>query len=195
MQVGDQIQILADHIFDEVKARSKCYRRESRWFSYQIPDQDRVEPSPECYGMFQVLSASLERVAKHFGTATDLMADLTCRVSRKLDEMFIVDVVLENKFSADGATQIDVDVRKGLKAVFEQYSGPGKRLLQQKSHHQLLQVCQLLNLARGSAILLKDSLVDPRQSENAREILEEFTIDALTTEQAVKVLNQRVDLQ
>ena len=186
---------MADHIFDEVKARSKCYRREIRWFSYQIPDKERTEPSTECYGMFQVLSASLETVAKHFGSGTDLMADLTCRVSRKLDEMFIVDVVLENKFSADGAAQIDVDVRKGLKAVFEQYAGRLNRSSQQKSHHQLLQVCQLLNLTRGSAILLKDSLVDPRQSENGREILDEFSVDALTTEQAVKVLSQRVDLQ
>ena len=101
--------------------------------------------------------------------------------------------------SPDGAAQIDVDVRKGLRAVFDHYGTTGldrvSQSSQQKSYHQLLQVCQLLNLARGSAILLKDSLTDPKQSENAREILEEFSVDALTAEQAGKVLNQRVDLQ
>ena len=92
------IQIIVDHIFYEVKARSKGYRREIRWFSFKSPDKTRMEPSPESYGMFQVLSASLETVAKYFGTGTELMTDLTCRISRKLDEFFIVDVVLENKF-------------------------------------------------------------------------------------------------
>ena len=92
------IQIIVDHIFYEVKARSKGYRREIRWFSFKSPDKTRMEPSPESYGMFQVLSASLETVAKYFGTGTELMTDLTCRISRKLDEFLIVDVVLENKF-------------------------------------------------------------------------------------------------
>ena len=103
-------------------------------------------------------------------------------------------------FSSDGAAQFDVDVKKGLRAVFDQYGGEGSGgsmggLLNLKSHHQLLQVCGLLILARGSAILLKDSLADPRQTENASEILAEFAIDALSAEQAVKVLDQRVDLQ
>ena len=103
-------------------------------------------------------------------------------------------------FSSDGAAQFDVDVKKGLRAVFDQYGGGGSGgsmggLLNLKSHHQLLQVCGLLILARGSAILLKDSLADPRQTENASEILAEFAIDALSAEQAVKVLDQRVDLQ
>jgi len=192
-QVGDLVQILSDHIFYEVKSRSKCYRREIRWFSYQMPCLERPEPSPECYGMFQVLSTSLEYVAKILNA--DLMNAVTCKVCDKLDDFFICDVILENQFSyPDGCTQISVDIGSGLRAIFDQYS---QRLDHKRSklYHQVQQVCKLLTLARASAILLRDSLQDERQKSNHKEILEEFAIDALTGQQAVKILDRRVDLQ
>ena len=63
---------------------------------------------------------------------------------------------------------------KGLRVKFDHYSITGlnrvSQLAQQKSYHQLLQMChcQLINhLALGSAIPLKNSLKDPKESESA----------------------------
>ena len=49
-----------------------------------------------------------------------------------------------------------------------------------------------LKFVTAHPAILPDS---PRQSLNAREILEEFSVDALTAEQVVKLLCQRVDLK
>ena len=52
--VKDLVKTLGDHIVDEVKSRSRPYRKDIRWYSYQLPQVDdinKLDPSPESFGM------------------------------------------------------------------------------------------------------------------------------------------------
>ncbi len=64
-------------------------------------------------------------------------------------------------------------------------------------YDQLPQVCKLLLMNPATAILLLDSVKEAVKNENTTQtsILEEFKLEALTAEQAIKVLNRRIDLQ
>jgi hypothetical protein len=54
MQVSDLIKTLAEHVFYEVKSRSKPYRCDVKWFSYVLYDETPWDNTPESFPMFQV---------------------------------------------------------------------------------------------------------------------------------------------
>ena len=53
-QVGDLIKTLSEHVFYEVKSRSKPYRSDVKWFSYVLYDEAPFDNTPESFPMFQV---------------------------------------------------------------------------------------------------------------------------------------------
>ena len=53
--MSDLIKTLAEHVFYEVKSRSKPYRTDVKWFSYTvIEDEPPWDTTPESFPMFQV---------------------------------------------------------------------------------------------------------------------------------------------
>jgi hypothetical protein len=196
--VKDLVKSLGDHISDEVKSRSRPYRKEIRWYSYSLPQVDSVDkldPSPECFGMFQVLSSSLEHIGKIL--SRKLLGAVSRHVSDKMDEFFICDVILENKFNSDGCQQITVDINKGLRAIFNNQINSSFEQIKPLKYEQLPQVCKLLLMKPATAILLHDSIKQAEENEKRSKIsiLDEFKLDALTVEQTFKILERRIDLQ
>ena len=50
-------------------------------------------------------------------------------------------------------------------------------------------------MKRANAMLLLETLIDPKQTTNAKDILVDVGINFLDNEQAVKILRRRVDLK
>ena len=118
-------------------------------------------------------------------------------VSDKMDEFFICDIILENKFNADGCQQICVDIHKGLRAIFNNQTNASFERVKPQKYDQLPQVCKLLLMSPPNATLLLESIKEAEKNEKRTQlsILEEFKLDLLTAEQSIKVLERRIDLQ
>ena len=195
--VKDLVKSLGDHIFYEVKARSRLYRKEIRWYAYDLPqvhNEDKLDPSPESFGMFEVLSSSLEHIGKIL--SSKLLGAVSRHVSDKMDEFFILDVILENKFNSDGCKQISIDVHRGLRAIFDNQTNSAFNQMRPKNYDQLPQVCKLLLMNSATAILLYQSLKEAEKTEQHTKIsvLDEFKLDTLTIEQTIKILERRIDI-
>ena len=196
--VKDLVKSMGDHVFDEVKTRSRPYIKDIRWYAYELPqvgNNDKLDPSPECLGMFQVLSSSLEHIGKIL--SKKLHGAVSRHISDKMDEFFICDVILENKFNSDGCQQISVDINKGLRAIFNNQTNSSFGQIKPQKYEQLLEVCRLLLMNPGTAILLRDSLKEADKNEKRTKIsiLDEFKLNSMTAEQATKILERRIDLQ
>ena len=59
--IQDLTKNLADHIYYEVKSRSKIYK-DIKWFSY--PDSNLDDPCPESLPMLQILASQVDWVEK-----------------------------------------------------------------------------------------------------------------------------------
>ena len=196
--VKDLVKTLGDHIVDEVKSRSRPYRKDIRWYSFilpQVDDVDKLDPNPECFGMLQFLSNSLEHIGKIL--SPNLLGAVSRHISIKMDEFFICDVILENKFNSDGCQQISIDIRKGLRAILNNKTNSSFDHIKPHNYDQLLQVCRILTMNTATAILLNESIKDAVKNENRTKIsiLDEFKLDLLTAEQTLKILERRIDVQ
>jgi hypothetical protein len=113
-----------------------------------------------------------------------------------MDEFFILDVILENKFNSDGCKQISIDVYRGLRAIFDNQTNSAFNQTRPKNYDQLPQVCKLLLMNSATAILLYQSLKEAQKTEQHTKIsvLDEFKLDTLTIEQTAKILERRIDI-
>ena len=184
--VQDWIKTMADHMFQEVKSRSQIYK-DIKWFSYNI---ELADPCPESLPMFQSLASQTDFVNRLL--LPSLINQVITRVCENMSEFFIMEIILESQFSDQGCQQVKIDVEKGMTAIFVHFSIDESKL---EAHFQLQDVIKLLNMKRANAMLLLETLIDPKQTTNAKDILVDVGINFLDNEQAVKILRRRVDLK
>jgi len=184
--VQDLIKNMSEHMFQEVKSRSKIYK-DIKWFSYNV---EMLDPCPESLPMFQILASQTDFVDRLL--LSNLTNQVVTKVCEKMSEFFIIDIILTNQFSVIGCQQLKIDVEKGMSAIFVQFSIDETKL---EAHFQLQDVIKLLNMKQANAILLNQSLNDPQQFSTSKDILSDVGIQYLDGEQAVKILNRRIDLQ
>ena len=184
--VQDLIKNMSEHMFQEVKSRSKIYK-DIKWFSYNV---EMLDPCPESLPMFQILASQTDFVDRLL--LSNLTNQVVTKVCEKMSEFFIIDIILTNQFSVIGCQQLKIDVEKGMAAIFVQFSIDETKL---EAHFQLQDVIKLLNMKQANAILLNQSLNDPQQFSTSKDILSDVGIQYLDGEQAVKILNRRIDLQ
>ena len=114
------------------------------------------------------------------------------KVCENMSDFFIMEIILTSQFSVQGCHQIKLDVEKGMSAIFVQFSIDESKL---EAHFQLQDVIKLMNITQANALLLLETLNDPQQISNLKEILADVNIEYLDGEQAVKILTRRVDLK
>ena len=184
--VQDWIKTMADHMFKEVKSRSQIYK-DIKWFSYNI---ELADPCPESLPMFQSLASQTDFVNRLL--LPSLINQVITRVCENMSEFFIMEIILESQFSDQGCQQLKIDIEKGMAAIFVHFSIDESKL---EAHFQLQDVIKLLNMNQANAMLLLETLIDPKQTTNAKDILVDVGITFLDNEQAVKILRRRVDLK
>jgi hypothetical protein len=184
--VHDLVKNLSDHMYYEVKSRSKMYK-DIKWFSFV---NDQPDPCSESLPMFQILASQVDFIGKQL--SSKLAGQVVTLLCEHLSGFYIHDIILLNQFNGSGCQQIQADVDKGMNAIFAQYIMDPSKL---EASHQLKEACKLLCMKSGNAILLLDSLIDPKTAINSKDILRDMGLVSLDGQQAIKVLKRRVDLK
>jgi len=172
-----------DSIVFEVKARSRPYRKEVKWYHLPSPP---TSVSPAACGLLQTLAFQLE--AARSRTSPEVFGWVWHSVARHMDTFVWREVVAANMFSCGGVEQLALDMTAGLLPVF------GVWTARPRSHFPQTQDCLTLQqLATGSALLALDTLTGS-STEGAVNTLRELGIASLATDQAIAVIRTRIDV-
>ncbi|CAG2174733.1 unnamed protein product, partial [Oppiella nova] len=153
----------------EFRDKLQAYQS-TKWFCLKSIDNCL---SPNASQLLHFISTNLVSLQKSlsntlFDTILHEMAD---QINRSLLE----DVILKNSFNEFGAKQMDYDISVGLLSVFRLY------ITRPQLHFATLnEALKLLNLERGTHLLLKDILVDDRNNTDAKVALKEMHISSIS---------------
>ncbi|XP_053952896.1 RINT1-like protein [Anastrepha ludens] len=182
------IESLATRAVSEIKAKSMPYRHDC-WSS--LPDQSSKEPfilSSSAGEMFQVMVTTLHNMERELSLN---LFNLTLRmISNQLDGFLFDSLVMNNKFSPAGAAQFNYDMTRNLFALFGQYCRRPD-LLFKKVHDSK----KLLNTARGTALLLLETLKADTTLEQKLNVLKDLGIVNFKYQTCIEVLERRTDIK
>ncbi|XP_023018934.2 RAD50-interacting protein 1-like [Leptinotarsa decemlineata] len=187
----DLLHTLAETVIAEVKSRSKSYRRE-RWSAIKLEKEFRsLSLTPTACPMFEILSKRLHQLQK--GLQSKLFTFVWRSIAKQLDTYLFDDLVLDNRFSEGGALQFKFDITRNLIPLFSQFS--------ERPHNyftQIIESCNLLNLSKGSALLLRETILALEGATGVEDTrgkaLKEIGVSYFTPKMAVRILNQRTDI-
>ncbi|KAG5869846.1 hypothetical protein JTB14_009008 [Gonioctena quinquepunctata] len=187
----DLLHSLAETVIAEVKSRSKGYRRE-RWSSIKVEKEFRsLSLTPTACPMFETLSKRLHQLQKTLHSK--LFTFVWRSIAHHLDSYLFEDLVVDNRFSEGGALQLKFDITRNLIPLFSQFS--------EKPHNhftQIIESCNLLNLSKGSALLLRETILALEGATGVEDTrgkaLKEIGVTYFTPKMAVRILNQRADI-
>lgn len=187
----DLLCTLAESVIREAKSKTYEYRREN-WNSIRPQKELRsYSLTPTACPMFEVLSSRLHQL--HKSLAGKLFTIVWRFIAQQLDHYLLEALVLDNRFNDGGAMQLKYDITRNLFALFSQFS--------EKPDSYFLQInaaCILLNISKGSALLLRETLIALEGAtgvEDRREhTLKELGVVNVPPAKAVEVLNRRTDI-
>ncbi|CAG9828087.1 unnamed protein product [Diabrotica balteata] len=187
----DLLHTLAETVIAEVKLRSKSYRCES-WLIMKAEKEFRsLSLTPTACPMFEILSKRLHQLQKSL--QSQIFVAVWRSIAQQLDSYLFEDLVLDNRFSVGGALQFKFDITRNLIPLFLQFSERP-----QNYFTQVIESCNLLNLSKGSALLLRETLLALEGAtgiEDTRgKTLKEIGVSYYTPKMAVRILNQRADI-
>ncbi|KAJ8928351.1 hypothetical protein NQ314_019081 [Rhamnusium bicolor] len=187
----DLLNILAETVTIEIKQSSKVYRRE-RWSSMKVEKEFRsLFLTPSACPMFEILSKRLHQLQKSLHSR--LFTFVWRSIAQQLDTYLFEDLVLDNRFSEGGALQLKFDVTRNLIPLFAQFSERPNNYFT-----QLIESCNLLNVSKGSALLLRETILALEGATGVEDTrgkaLKEIGVNNFTPKMAVKILNQRTDI-
>ncbi|XP_050509491.1 RINT1-like protein [Diabrotica virgifera virgifera] len=187
----DLLHTLAETVIAEVKVRSKSYRCES-WLMMKAEKEFRsLSLTPAACPMFEILSKRLHQLQKSL--QSQIFVAVWRSIAQQLDSYLFEDLVLDNRFSVGGALQFKFDITRNLIPLFLQFSERP-----QNYFTQVIESCNLLNLSKGSALLLRETLLALEGAtgiEDTRgKTLKELGVSYFTPKMAVRILNQRADI-
>ncbi|KAJ9577197.1 hypothetical protein L9F63_006254, partial [Diploptera punctata] len=183
----DRINKLCEAVMLDIKAPSREYRKD-KWFAMPSP-KELVNPTvtPSVCFMFQVLAERLHQLQELLSVPLFTTAWQT--LAQQLNQ-----VILQNNFNEGGAMQLQYDMLRNMFPLFGQFTRKPEVYFP-----QVKESCILLNLPKGSALLLRDTLrscladggVEGVQEE---DVLSEIGVHRLDAEKCIAVLNLRTDL-
>ncbi|KAL3877501.1 hypothetical protein ACJMK2_035200 [Sinanodonta woodiana] len=191
----DMLKTIVYHVFTDVKARSKPYR-DARWLA--LPSQKDVVLglSTSACEMLLVLKDHLLEVGQKI--SKPLFASFWEKLAEKLNKFIYEEVILPNHFNEGGSAQLQFDMTRNLFPLFGEYTQRPESYFR-----DVKEACILLNLKRGSALLLNDVLAKASQKtkkssksndSDAKNALHEVGVFTLSLKQAAAVLKLRADL-
>ncbi|XP_075161070.1 RAD50 interactor 1 [Haematobia irritans] len=180
---------LATKAVNEIKAKSMPYRHDC-WPT--MPEQNNKEPfilSPSAGEMFQVMVTVLHNLERELSSN---LFNLTLRLIAQQIDIFMLDsMIMNTKFSPAGSAQFNYDMTRNLFALFGQYCRRPDLLFK-----RIHDANKLLNVARGTALLLHETLKGEESSlEDKMKALKELGIVNFTPKTCVEVLERRIDIK
>uniref|UniRef100_A0A1A9W381 RINT1-like protein n=1 Tax=Glossina brevipalpis TaxID=37001 RepID=A0A1A9W381_9MUSC len=179
---------LSTKAVNEIKAKSMAYRHDG-WPN--MPEQNSKEPfilSPSAGEMFQVMVTILHNLERELSAN---LFNLTLRlIAKQIDDYILDSMVMNNKFSPAGAAQFNYDMTRNMFALFGQYSRRPD-LLFKKIHD----ANKLLNVSRGTALLLCETLNSNNSLEDEMKALREVGIVNFKPRTCIEILERRTDIR
>ncbi|CAG0912671.1 unnamed protein product [Notodromas monacha] len=181
----DLVSTLHARVGEEISAQALEYKRD-RWFATNVGDKYKLSGSACSFldvirGRLRVLKLRLNE---------SLFRKIAAKVATDVAKFLVDDLACEVRFSVDGGRQLGIDLQRGFIVVFTEFD---KKL--SKYFRAASEAVFLLNLPKGSAILLRDELNTSRSDELKKNSLRELDIHRLTVFQAVKILDNRLSLE
>lgn len=177
----------------DIRARLNPYFYD-HWVS--MPKQNLNEKfiiSQSAAEVFHVIIATLHDLES--ALSTKVFNAVLDRIAKKLDDYLIDKMIMHTKFSEGGSMQFNFDITRNLIPLFGQYSRRPSILFK-----NLSDVCKLLSLPFGTAMLLHQTLKASTVTTNSEELqkmkdaLKEQKIVSLPITMAVNVLERRTDV-
>ncbi|XP_060571734.1 RAD50-interacting protein 1-like [Ruditapes philippinarum] len=190
----DMLKAIVNHVFTDVKARSKPYR-DDRWISLPYQKDVNLGLSTSACEMLLVLKDHLLEVGELI--SKPLFNMFWEKMAQELNIFIYEEVILRNRFNQGGAAQLQFDMYRNMFPLFGEYTPKPDSYFK-----EVKEACTILNLNVGSAILLKEVLKsalhvakkDVDKITEARTALQDVGVYKLTLEQAELVLNLRTNL-
>ncbi|KAI4456248.1 rad50-interacting protein 1 rint-1 [Holotrichia oblita] len=187
----DILCTLAETVLIEVKTRSKDYRRE-RWSTIPLNKEMRsMSLTPSACPLFEILGTRLHQLQKNL--TGKLFKIVWQFIASQLDTYLFEDLVLDSRFNEGGALQFKFDITRNLYPLFSQFSEKPDNFFT-----QLNESCNLLTISKGSALLLRETLVALEGATGVEDrrgaALKEVGVVNFTPKMAVTILNQRTDI-
>jgi len=176
----DMVSNIISSVMFSIRSNSRQYRKDIKWFSLSV-NSDSVHPS--FCNILQDVAFYLETVVKI--VPDKVFTRLWMELAADIGKFICEDVILVNSFNVGGARQLRVDIQHGLLPIFGEFTS------RPQAHFPVLMDCvRLLNTSAGSLILSLETL----QTKDGDKTLRDLGISRLTVEQAVAVIQTRVDL-
>ncbi|CAH1997276.1 unnamed protein product [Acanthoscelides obtectus] len=187
----DLLHTLSETVIMEAKSKSRAYTREL-WSAMKVEREFRsLSLTPSACPMFEVLSKRLHQLQKALHAT--LFNKVWRSVAQQLDAHLFEDLVLDNRFSDGGALQLKFDVTRNLVPLFAQFSDRANNYFT-----QLIESCNLLNISKGSALLLRETLLALEGATGVEDMrgkaLKEIGVNTFSPKLSVTILNQRADI-
>ncbi|KAI8041585.1 hypothetical protein M5D96_005850 [Drosophila gunungcola] len=179
---------LATKATNEMKAKSMSYRHDA-WPT--MPEQNSREPfilSPSGGEMFQVLVTLLHNLEREL--SANLFNQTLRLIAHQIDDFMLESMVMNTKFAPAGAAQFNYDMTRNLFALFGQYTRRPELLFK-----RIHDASKLLTAARGTALLLLETLRSNQSAEEKSKPLRELHVLSLDSKQCIEVLERRTDIK
>jgi len=182
----DGIDSLLHQTLTELKTKSYPYITDS-WSSLPEPNEHvtMVVSRTVCplLGLLQERLVSLEDKL-----SADIFNKFWRALAEKLDLFLFHEVVVKNTFNTGGAAQLQFDMKRNLFPLFRSLTKKPEGYFK-----RIKEACLILNLQLGSAMLLKESVVEETNDLAAVRILSEMGINLIKPKDATILLKLRTD--
>ncbi|XP_043282805.1 RAD50-interacting protein 1 [Venturia canescens] len=171
----------------DVKAKSRPYRTD-KWFAMQSEKEvASLSVTPSGCPMFEELATRLHDLRD--ALALPIFNKAWRNLAGQLDQYLLEEVVLVNQFNTGGAAQLQFDIIRNLFSLFGLYTS------KPEAYFPLMrEACALLNVLRGTAMLLLQTLEESNNAERANEVLVEIGVHKMSPEVAATILRTRTDM-
>ncbi|KAF7282532.1 hypothetical protein GWI33_002566 [Rhynchophorus ferrugineus] len=187
----DLLCMLAERVLGEIKKRSRDYRQE-KWSSITVQKEFKsLSLTPTACPIFEVLAKRMHQLQKSLQNR--LFTIVWRNIAAQLDTFLFDDLIMDNRFNDGGALQLKFDITRNLLPLFSQYTETPANYFT-----QIIESCNLLTLTKGSALLLRETLLALEGATGVEDTrgktLKEIGVNNFTPKMAVKILNQRADI-
>ncbi|XP_015787513.1 RAD50-interacting protein 1 isoform X2 [Tetranychus urticae] len=176
--VNEMKKRIVDSLMKLIMEKIKAYAS-LRWHCFTLLDDDMQYIS---YQLFYLISKSLELLKRKL--SHNILEELIETIADSIKTAIMKEVIYNNSFNGEGAQQLHRDVNINLFSVFRVYTPNPESLI-----IELVEACQLLNLAKGNSLLLQDTL---RKGNVSDDILKDFNVHHLSAKVAHKILSKRL---
>ncbi|KAF5293605.1 hypothetical protein FQA39_LY03090 [Lamprigera yunnana] len=183
---------LVEMTVDKVKHCSKSYLQENWSNMEKMSDMRSHSLTPTACPLFEALATKLHELQKYL---TPRLFTLVWRlVAVQIDAFLFEKLVYANRFNEGGGHQLKFDITRNLLPLFAQFTDKPDSYCPYLNDASIL-----LTISKGSAMLLRDTLITLEGATGVEDrrgqALKDVGINVLNPSEALIVLLQRIDLK